>query len=100
MQTIWLDGRKMLSIRQTHVYLKRKLKLPDYYGGNLDALWDLLSTTSEHMRINLLNQAQLRDNLGDYSEGLIQVFLDAGNSNQNINFKIIHKLRFTRVDIL
>ena len=38
-----LDGRLMTDRTATHEYLKDKLALPDYYGKNLDALYDLLT---------------------------------------------------------
>ena len=44
MKEIELNGAKMVDKETTHEYLKEKLSLPDYYGANLDALWDCLST--------------------------------------------------------
>lgn len=40
MKEIRLNGDKMLDKASTQAYLKRKLALSDYYGENLDALWD------------------------------------------------------------
>ena len=39
-----------------HDYLKRKLGLPDYYGGNLDALYDCLTGICEDTRIGITEQ--------------------------------------------
>ncbi|WP_207259722.1 barstar family protein [Desulfovibrio sp. Huiquan2017] len=38
-----LNGKKMLTRQTLHAELKEKLDLPDYYGANLDALWDCLT---------------------------------------------------------
>ncbi len=38
-----LDAMKMQTREEAHVYLKDALELPEYYGGNLDALYDCLS---------------------------------------------------------
>ena len=90
MKIIWLNGRKMISVNVTHHYLKHKLNLPPYYGGNLDALWDTLSTMSEPMQINLLFRDQLETNLGRYGDALIQVFQDAEKSNPNLVFRLMN----------
>jgi ribonuclease inhibitor len=38
-----LDCRKMTDRKAAHAYLKQALALPDYYGNNLDALYDCLT---------------------------------------------------------
>nr|WP_313780584.1 barstar family protein [Paenibacillus larvae] len=43
MHDILLDGRKIGNLGQLHTVLKEALELPDYYGNNLDALWDCLT---------------------------------------------------------
>ncbi|WP_433752910.1 barstar family protein [Paenibacillus amylolyticus] len=47
MNTVILDGENFASSAELHQQLKDKLKLPDFYGGNLDALWDCLTGTIE-----------------------------------------------------
>ncbi|ETT37223.1 Barstar Ribonuclease inhibitor [Paenibacillus sp. FSL R5-192] len=47
MNTVILDGEDLASSTELHQQLKVKLKLPDFYGGNLDALWDCLTGTIE-----------------------------------------------------
>ena len=88
MKTVWLNGRKMITAKSTQYYLKRKLNLPSYYGGNLDALWDVLSTISEPLQVNLLFRVQMTKNLGRYSDDLIQVFQEAEKANSNLIFKL------------
>ena len=89
MKTVWLNSRKMISTKVAHHYLRQKLDLPEYYGGNLDALWDVLSTVSEPLQINLLFRDQLEKNLGRYGIDLIQVFQDAAKGNSNLCFRIL-----------
>lgn len=43
MRKIMIDGRDFENIEVLHDVLKDKLDFPDYYGGNLDALWDCLT---------------------------------------------------------
>lgn len=42
-----LDGSQMQDLEQAHIYLKMHLYLPDYYGMNLDALFDCLTELQE-----------------------------------------------------
>lgn len=37
-----LDGKKLIGRIGMHKYLKEVFSFPDYYGCNLDALWDCL----------------------------------------------------------
>lgn len=88
MKIILLDGRRMKSKETAHLYIKRKLELPQYYGKNLDALWDILSTNSEPMNIILFNQEYLQRNLGGYGDGIMNVFKEASDSNDKIKFRL------------
>lgn len=44
---IYLDVRQLKERTEAHEYLKEQLDLPDYYGGNLDALYDCLTELGE-----------------------------------------------------
>lgn len=71
-----LDARKMTTVKGTHRYLAEALGFPDYYGGNLDALYDCLSDFG-NAEIIIKNADALRWNLGCYSRKLQSVFEDA-----------------------
>ncbi|NMB06753.1 MAG: hypothetical protein GX981_00025 [Tissierellia bacterium] len=85
---IILDGKYMTSKEKTHEYLKKELDLPEYYGNNLDALWDVLMDIDCDLNINLINLNIIVNNLGDYGNSLIEVFEDASKSNDNIKLNI------------
>lgn len=40
---IVIDFSECQYVRSLHNEIKNKLNLPDWYGGNLDALWDSLT---------------------------------------------------------
>lgn len=44
---IKIDGREIRSEHDLHAALKRHLDLGPYYGNNLNALWDVLTTDVE-----------------------------------------------------
>ena len=43
MRKIILDGEKINSINEFHLFFKKELEFPDYYGMNLNAFWDCLT---------------------------------------------------------
>ena len=73
-----LDGRLIKS--EGHDYLMRALDLPQYYGKNLDALYDCL--TEMECDIELVNA-------GEVDGDIIDTFADAAEENQFLTFKIV-----------
>ena len=47
MKRALIDGRECRDKQTLHRQLKDQLAFPDYYGNNLDALYDILSTAQE-----------------------------------------------------
>jgi len=88
MKEIWLNGAKMTDRESTHAYLKRKLSLPDYYGNNLDALWDCLSTDFSPKKIIIFNTEKLRENLGSYGELIINLLREIARDNEFIKLMV------------
>ena len=73
-----LDGN--LIKERGHDYLMEALSLPDYYGKNLDALYDCL--TEMECEIELTNASEV-------DEGILDTFRDAADENDLLKFKII-----------
>ncbi len=75
---IVLEGKNMLSKDGLHMEFKNKLGFPDYYGENLDALWDCLTGW-----IDLPVEVEWRDfdlveeSLGEYAHKAFQLFQEA-----------------------
>ncbi|UHA75500.1 barstar family protein [Paenibacillus sp. 481] len=89
MQKIVIDGSSITSKEQLHQLLQQQLKLPDYYGGNLDALWDCLTCDVElPVEIEWRDYEQTRKQLGDYADRMVQTFKAAEKESHG-------KLRFT-----
>jgi len=78
---IELDGREMTDRKRTHDYLASKLQLPDYYGRNLDALYDMLTDRKGELEICLHHAAEMNAQLGTYGSKLFQTMLDAAREN-------------------
>lgn len=83
-----LDGAVLTSRTELHNTIAWQLKLPDYYGHNLDALWDVLSTWNKPLRIELTNLALLQNCLGDYADALLQLLNDVIQENTAVTLRI------------
>lgn len=76
---IQLDAKKMEKRRSAHSYLKEQLSFPDYYGYNLDALYDCLTDLPE-IQVTFLNT----EDASEYFNKIIRVFRDAAKQNENL----------------
>ena len=82
MRTIVLDGSLMAGREEAHEYLVQRLGLPDYYGKNLDALFDILSADlTEPTRLVVYRREALAQSLGSYGEALLGALADAAREN-------------------
>lgn len=82
---IFLNGRKMLTRESAHAHLKQRLRFPDWYGKNLDALHDML-TAGYHGTITLKHADAMTKALGEYGETMLRVFYDSARESENFVF--------------
>lgn len=68
----------------THKYIGEILNFPHYYGENLDALWDILSTYGKELKITFLHSDHLKKNLEGYGVKLIDLFKELEEENPKI----------------
>lgn len=81
---IELDCARMLDRKQTHDYLKAQFGFPNYYGKNLDALYDLLSSADEDYEISVVNREVIEENLGGYGSALLAAIEEASEDNPRV----------------
>ncbi|MBQ2020934.1 MAG: barstar family protein [Peptococcaceae bacterium] len=86
--TLNLDGAVLKSKEELHSTISWQLALPDYYGRNLDALWDVLSTWSAPLRIEVTHTDLLKLYLADYVDALLELLHDAAAENSTITLII------------
>lgn len=86
MVAVILDGQKIADKEQLHELFRKQLELPDYYGENLDALYDVLSTYSEAVEITILHKEQLCSNVPFYGERLLSMLQIAAEENESYIF--------------
>lgn len=85
---IILDGQEMTNKKRLHDYLTEQLNLPDYYGRNLDALKDCLTTDFTPQTIEIIDASTIEEHLGRYGKSLLRVFLDAAKENGHLEVHI------------
>ena len=88
MQVI-IDGRNMKDKQTLHAYLKEQCKFPEYYGNNLDALYDVLTDRDEPLEIKLEHADELKEILCGYGEAFIETLEDAAAASKNFKLEII-----------
>lgn len=87
MREIILDGRFMTDKKSVHQYLAEQLEFPDYYGNNLDALYDCLNDICEKTGVSFINTEMATENLDTYFDMILTVFEDAAIENSNLMIK-------------
>ena len=81
-----LDVNRMREKEEAHAYVKAMLGFPAYYGNNLDALYDCLTS---------LDKAELAfENFGEnngYFDRMLRVFEDASACNPGLSITFAGK---------
>lgn len=85
MKRLVLDGEKLTNRQVLHDTLAEGLQFPDWYGRNLDALFDCLTEIQEETEIMLCHGAALNANLGNYAGVLVKVLMQAAEENSCIH---------------
>lgn len=83
---VYLDGRDIHTRDELHDALYKGLKLPKWYGRNLDALSDFLTTCHRDIELVLFGQAKLEESLGRYAFVFERVLSIC--SDENPHFKV------------
>ena len=83
-----INGDSVNSIEQIHNKLKYQLDFPEYYGMNLESLWDELTSTSEDIKIIIKNSDNLVESLGNYGIMFLQTIKEATEENEKIHVEI------------
>ncbi|ASB61741.1 barnase inhibitor [Bacillus sp. A053] len=78
MKKIVVDGKDFENKEGLHNALKDNLNFPDYYGKNLDALWDCLTGWIELPQTLVWRNFELSKKfLGSYADDVLEVLQEA-----------------------
>ena len=82
MKKVIIDCQELLKKERAHAYLAEVFEFPDYYGKNLDALFDCLTELVEctiwFKNEDILQQADC------YGATVLQVFEEAAQANPKL----------------
>lgn len=80
MQTkVILEGSRFKSTKDIHNYLAKALCFPSYYGSNLDALYDCLTSMKQDVLIIVSHM--------DNYKNILATIIDASKYNKHILIK-------------
>lgn len=89
MNHIILDFDGIESIWALHEYFKEAFGLPDYYGHNMDALWDCLHCSFEApTTIVLRNIEKLPPEMGRAVDIMLELFDDLQREDKNVALQV------------
>ena len=80
-----LDAQYLLEKETAHEYLQKKLVLPDYYGKNLDALYDCLTELADveiYIDTSFVDESQKENST--YFHKMMRVFQAAARENEDL----------------
>ena len=86
MKTV-INGKHIKDKKAFHKMVKRVFQLDDYYGENLDALWDMLTAKNE-LNIKIINSKLIIRNLGDYGLKIVDLFNELNRVDENYKVRI------------
>ncbi len=89
LEFVILEGKEMISVENVHKILKDKLELPEYYGENLNALWDCLTGwISLPIKITWNDYNYSQSQLGSFADDLLLLFNEAKDEINGFEFEI------------
>ena len=74
MKRIVLDSVKITTREDLFAELKEQMQAEFFYGNNLDAFYDALTTYPEVIEIEILDEELFKENLGIYADRFIRVY--------------------------
>ncbi len=89
MQEVYLNGRDYENPEELHEFLAKELEFPEYYGGNLSALYDMLTELSDDTRIVVALSGVEDDSMLDALERIVEVMTDAADENSYLEVECI-----------
>ncbi len=89
MKSIVIDFSECKYPLDLHNELSEKLELPEWYGNNLDALWDMLTgfiETPVTITVIFKPETKSAENLNESVLKIIETFKEASEEDEEIKF--------------
>lgn len=91
MKTVVIDFSKCKYPMDLHNEIREKLELPEWYGDNLDALWDMLTgfiETPIEITVIYKPENKAAENLKENVLKVIETFKEASEEDEEIKINI------------
>ena len=76
--TITIDGLSIKKKEDFYANIKTELNVPEYFGNNLDALYDFLTEQPDILQMKFLHYNMMQSQLGkSFCQQLLKVLQDA-----------------------
>ena len=86
-QVFYIDLKGVITREELHDKLSKELPLPDYYGHNLDALYDVLTEDGEEWNIIFYNCTDIRTEMHEYFESFGRMCKRAVDDCEGLNIR-------------
>ncbi|MEW4369089.1 barstar family protein [Paenibacillus kandeliae] len=88
MKIVTINGEEFATTQELHEQLQEKLELPEFYGANLDALWDCLTGMIElPLELYWVNYAVSEQRMGEQAHR-VRALLEEAQA-EGIGFKVV-----------
>ena len=87
MNKITIDVTGATTKDQVHDIIKESLSFPEYYGKNLDALHDLISTLyiKDRVEFELIGFNKLPEDISDFGKKIVTIFKHVSASTYKVS---------------
>ena len=92
MRLCTIDGSAVTDRAALHALLREGLKLPEWYGNNLDAAHDCLTALTGDTILTVTHAAALREALGRYGDTFLGMLRDCAGENPHLRVVISEAL--------
>ncbi len=84
-----LYGAELQTMDEFHADIAKKLVFPDWYGYNLDALYDCLTDICEDTTLIFFDAAAFAEKAGQQGRTLLRVLEDSEAENRYFTFRAL-----------
>ncbi|MBE5828224.1 MAG: hypothetical protein E7305_02045 [Butyrivibrio sp.] len=86
-QVFYIDLKGISTKEELHALLRKELPLPEYYGDNLDAFYDVLTEQGEGWNLIFYNVATITSDIADYLPKLKKMCERAASECENLKVR-------------
>lgn len=80
-----LDGNELENRHKMHAFFSEKITVPEYFGANLDALYDVLSEYDEDVDFILTREKTRRIARSEYAWKVVMIIARCAQENPHIH---------------